>query len=524
RVGDDMVPLCTGTVTKAADVEDGYGLGTCIACDGSDVEICTNHMDSVHVTVGCHVTAGTDVIGTCGNSGNVTPIPPGDGSHVDIYATRTTTGANVDLVDPSTYPVTTSWGPASCAPPCDAAGPGMRFCASDGSAVFETTPCNDTYQLEDCGLVGCDDATASCNPDPCEGAVNGWWCAAELDPRNPASERRYCFGGRTTKVEGCDNGCEARPEEDSVCATASCLENPAICDDGDPCTDDTCDAYPGEPFTCVHVPNDGPGCQNECPAPIYGTYSACAGFQDVCDEFGTRSRNVTTYEPGTCTPQQSVETETCTRSTEGVSCGTPTVGSWSQCSYSDSCDETATRSRAVSMSTCHVGICTTGTTQTETETCSRDTDGNTCSEGTCIGGVCVPASACEYTVSPQYPTSSTYAPYSCPGGVVMGISGHIDPNTGVLTVRAHKSSIGPGVYRVIVFGPDDPISDQARPWNVVKAKVTLTTSTSGTLTFPAFDSLLVCGGELNPKAYAVVKEAEGNIAHFCSGRLVAELE
>ena len=60
-----------------------------------------------------------------------------------------------------------------------------------------------------------------------------------------------------------------------------------------------------------------------CGTPNYGPWSSCSGFSNVCDETGTQSRTVTHYrcQSGKCNPVSTIETRSCTRDTDGISCG-----------------------------------------------------------------------------------------------------------------------------------------------------------------------------------------------------------
>ena len=153
------------------------------------------------------------------------------------------------------------------------------------------------------------------------------------------------------------------------------------------------------------------------------------------------------------------------------------------------------------------------------DVCSTD---ETCTPG---DNSCNPEQmcSCDYDLEPEAPASSYDAPYSCPGGIVMPISGSIDPDTGKLTVLSPSKpgGFGAGTYRVVVFDPYVELSKQCKENNVDKATKVLV-DTEQTLTFPAFDSLLMCGGE--EKAYCIIKEAGNDEAHFCSGRLVANYQ
>jgi len=101
---------------------------------------------------------------------------------------------------------------------------------------------------------------------------------------------------------------------------------------------------------------------------------------DTCSGDGTRSRARTTFscQAGACAGTEVEESETCTANTTGAPCGTPTYGAWTSCTYASACDETGTRTRTVTRFTCSAGGCNTPQTTTETGSCSRNTDGSSC--------------------------------------------------------------------------------------------------------------------------------------------------
>ena len=68
---------------------------------------------------------------------------------------------------------------------------------------------------------------------------------------------------------------------------------------------------------------------------------------------------------------------------------------------------------------------------------------------------------------------------------------------------------------MLVFDPNDAISDQCKSYNVEKTKLVLN-ATANSITFPAFDSLLMCGGDA--KAYCIAKDDGGQKAYWCSGK------
>jgi hypothetical protein len=504
----------------------------------------------------------------------------------------------------------------------------------------EQSPCpsNTTSQFADCSGFS----------DPCDETGTRSRTITTYDPDTCAPhstiEKEECF--RTTDGEPCTEGTCS----DGVCVSSSSDAAAPGCSDGEkieePCgncgtrtraciggemgdwseclgqreclpgTTQSCPSGTGSLFCASDCMWTGTCEDPSCPPAVEGDFSECSEFTDACDETGARTRTITTYEAGSCSPQNSTETEECTRTTEGVPCaggtcaggtcvstceadpsapgcgdctedivepcgncgartqtcvdgkltawseclhqgdcapGTtqlcsvgdgmltcdssctwtgscleptcpaPAYGEFTECSgFTDPCDQTGAQTRSVT--TYQPETCT-PETATETQECMRYTDGAACAGGTCAGGSCNLDPACTYSVSPEYPSTSSSAPYTCPGGIVMAISGEIDEATGKLVVRVHKSGFGPGTYRVLVFDPDDSLEDQCAPYNVVKTTKTLSSSTdSDTLVFDAFDSLLQCGGSLNPKAYCVVKEDGGSIAHFCSGKLVVGYE
>ncbi len=235
---------------------------------------------------------------------------------------------------------------------------------------------------------------------------------------------------------------------ESCCGDGTCM----ACDDGNPCTEDSCDSG-----GCVHTPLDGTpcddgdfctgtevcvagtcessgdpcaaptvcnvdrcvGCRNDgdCPDDTVPPYGACE-YSDTCDQRAVRRRTVTSFtcQAEECIGADSEQTDDCTRDTNGNSCGSDSVGGWSGCSgFSNTCDETGTRSRDRTTFTCNSGSCDSATS-TETGSCSRDTDGTMCQDtdrpawGDC--GEFSTTNDCDET-GVQRRTVTTY---SCAGG------------------------------------------------------------------------------------------------------------
>ncbi|MCB9597581.1 MAG: hypothetical protein H6719_32985 [Sandaracinaceae bacterium] len=285
----------------------------------------------------------------------------------------------------------------------------------------------------ECTSDGDCSAVAACAQGRCTGGA----CYVE-----PLDER--CGSGATCHIE---RGCIEAPMD----AGGTCT--PGACDDGNPCTDDVCGA-----MGCEHTANSGPcddgmfcngadtcsggtcaahagspcggemcseGAQTcaaclsdaDCPADSMGMFTACV-FDDVCDETGTRSRDLTTWacDTGACRPTVTPQPEACTRDTDGVGCGMDVPGAWGACDYADLCDESATRSRTVTRYACAAGACASSAVP-EMEPCTRDTDGTMCApDDTAPWGACDYSDVCDQSAS----RSRDVTRHSCAAGSCRG--------------------------------------------------------------------------------------------------------
>lgn len=127
-------------------------------------------------------------------------------------------------------------------------------------------------------------------------------------------------------------------------------------------------------------PTDGASCGD---GTVYGSWGACGGFWTICQEFGSRSRSVTSYtcDGGACAPSVSSQDEDCSRETDGISCDDDSYTSWGACGgFGTTCDESGTRSRTRTAYECSDSACSPSSSVVEDESCSRDTDGTTCEE------------------------------------------------------------------------------------------------------------------------------------------------
>ncbi len=240
------------------------------------------------------------------------------------------------------------------------------FC-SDGDLCSQDDFCEEGICVGGSSL-DCDDQNP-CTDDSC-GAAQGCVHAVNDDPcddRNECTAVDQCGGGSCVGMESvnCDDG--------NVCTTDSCdpeigcsqTNNSLLCSDGDACTlHDECiegGCVPGGALNC----DDG----NPCTDDSCDSTSGCVhlGNTDICDD-GNACTVVDICIDGGCqgiTPLDCYDGNTCTKDL---------CFPLSGCSYEvlgGSCDDG--------------NVCTVG------ETCSVD--------GTCIGGTCLEDAIC----APQFP-------------------------------------------------------------------------------------------------------------------------
>jgi len=224
-------------------------------------------------------------------------------------------------------------------------------CASDDACPAAPSSCTSfRCELGVCLVLG-DDAQCGtgqrCTPTGCvadEIPDAGPGDAGALDPDAGSAEQ--------------DAGGDAGPDA-GVCGA---------CDDGDPCTDDSCDG-----MVCVHDDNtaacdDGVFCNgpDQCAAGecVPGSSDPCAAGL-YCDEDG-----------GDC--------DEC-RATPDCPDEVRTLGA---CEYDDACAESGMRTVEVQTWSCVDGACVEAPT-TVVEACSRATEGSPCGDGsTCLSGGC----------------------------------------------------------------------------------------------------------------------------------------
>ncbi|HVU51172.1 MAG TPA: hypothetical protein VHL80_10825 [Polyangia bacterium] len=314
----------------------------------------------------------------------------------------------------------TQCAPASCpSPSFTLVKPGL--CASGACDTSATSSCA-PYMCN--GTTGCrttcsgDGDCASgnfCDLLPvgsCQGAqVNGATCnrAAQCQSGNCVDgfccSASSCGGCQVCNATGScvDNNGIACTTTDKchvaagVCAGGSCSSAAISCDDGNPCTLDSCNGATG----CVHVNvANGTGCDdgNACTQTDTCVAGVCTGGNPVaCAPLDQ------CHAAGTCNPA----TGTCTN---------PTKSDGAPCSDGNACTQTDTCVAGVctggvpltcaALDQCHVaGVCDPGT-----GACSNPakTDGALCNDGdactqtdTCVAGACVGGDSVICTASDQ---------------------------------------------------------------------------------------------------------------------------
>jgi len=201
------------------------------------------------------------------------------------------------------------------------------------------------------------------------------------------------------------------------------------------CSGGSCVASTGtETGACTRTTNG-----TSCGTTQYGSWSACGGFSGTCGNSGIRTRSVTTYacSGGSCAPTTSTESESCSRNTNGTSCGTTQYGSWSACGgFSGTCGNSGTRTRSVTTYACSGGSCA-STSSTESESCTRNTNGTSC--GTTVQG---PWSACggfSGTCGNDGTRTRSVTTYTCSGG---SCASSTTTETGPCTRNTNGTSCG----------------------------------------------------------------------------------
>lgn len=242
-------------------------------------------------------------------------------------------------------------------------------------------------------------------------------------------------GGAECVDADCDDGFECTLDFCGPGGVCTSVPRDVMCDDGEVCTDDTCTGegpdgcghtpntlgcndgvycngidvcaggecqHPGDPClgstTCSETMGGCIGCSATSPCPTGGeTFGTCTYADPTCDEVGSQPRTTISYEcvATLCVETRVEDTVDCgRRTTEGVSCGATSCGSFGACAGATACALSGTQSRTCMDRACASGTCETAT-RADSRSCARDTDGDFCNDGNactdmemCASGVC----------------------------------------------------------------------------------------------------------------------------------------
>ena len=286
-------------------------------------------------------------------------------------------------------------------------------CTADECAAGAAGTCQHT------ALTGpCDDGDACTAADKCDGGACKSQQPASCDDKNPCTQD-HCSpktGCSYTKLNSgsCNDGdaCAAS----AVCQAGVCKLVGGQCDDANPCTKDACDAT----NKCVHTPADGASCEDGSPCTQTSVCKAgkCAGSGNGCDDSNA------------CTFDECVGGTKCAHSpinqgvpcNDGDKCNTTAscqngkcVGNAGGCDDNNPCTQDTCTTTGGCVHTHKDGDCEDGNKCTNNDGCidSKCKSGPAnvlCDDGiVCTVNSCDPVKGCVAT-----PKAGTYAP-ACDG-------------------------------------------------------------------------------------------------------------
>lgn len=395
---------------------------TAPACD--DTETCTERGCRPIEVDASSLPAWTGMPPTLRDAG-----PPPDGGRLDgggadarDASVRCGTSAECDDGNPCTDDVCTAAGctNAANAAACDddVFCNGLDSCAGGSCSVHVGNPCGGATTCTETLGGRCEGCTGDTEcPPPTVGAFDTCTfpdgCA--VSGTHTRTVRRFsCVSGSCVPADSPESEACTRSSTDGMpCASRSCSA-PGPCggfsDECDETGEQTQSCFEGvcSAGACATVPvtetlacSRSTGGSSCGPAGGCGGWSSCTGFAEPCGTSGTHSR--TCQDRGTCSggscsvPSPRGESEGCSRSTDGVSCGGEVCSGWGACSYASECEQAGSRTQTCQPQVCSGGGCGLGAVRTDTDYagCARSTEGWTCEDGDwctysdyCSGGYC----------------------------------------------------------------------------------------------------------------------------------------
>jgi hypothetical protein len=305
----------------------------------------------------------------------------------------------------------------------------LRTCEGTSCPTDETCTANGCASIDDVPLLPWDGRPIRIGEDAGPG-FDGGTDAGMPDAGRDAGPRPDTGppmdAGPGCSVLGCDDGNPCTDDTCNVDGLCTYRDNAVACDDGtfcnglDRCEGGSCSFHVGNPCgsgtTCDGTAGTCVGCTTDamCPAPMAGSWGACGGFADACATGGTEERTLRTFRcmSGSCVPSDTTESQACSRATEGTVCGATSCDSFGGCSGSG-CDTAGTQTRTCNDRVCSAGACSTRP-RVESAGCFRPTDGTSCGATSCGSfGAC---GGFADTCSTSGSQSRTCTDYVCSGG------------------------------------------------------------------------------------------------------------
>ena len=212
-----------------------------------------------------------------------------------------------------------SSGDAGAGGQAAAAGAGSGGSGGDGATSADGGACDGV----DCSHLDDECSIGVCAPD------TGQCSAAPRNEGAPCGVGTICTPG--AQCGGFDDECDESGTKSNTCRDFTCVAGQ--CEEGAP--------YAGSPLPCTRN-TDGV----ECGSPTTSCGS-CGGFSGPCDESGTKTCTDSEFRcaSGTCKQNDSPRSESCQRSTDGITCGSTSSGCFGEefrpvCCSNGSCTQT----------------------------------------------------------------------------------------------------------------------------------------------------------------------------------------